>query len=250
MAVDVVASIADAVRRPLAVVFTVGEEGLGTLRGALHACAELQPEMVIALEGHGLDSVCVDAVGSMRSRLLVTGPGGHSWWDRGRPSAVHALVELLGEVLKKATDDPTVNVGTISGGDAVNAIATRAEAVVEARSLGEVALDAFTDRLGELVVRQPLELAVESLGRRPTGRLDRAHPLLAAVRAVREELGLPDTLGEGSTDANAAFARGIPALSLGCARGHDMHALTERIELASLRLGRAQLEGVLRRLVG
>ena len=249
MAVDVVEEVADALSRPLALVFTVGEEGLGNLRGALHACTELQPEMVIALEGHGLDSVCVDAVGSIRSRLTVTGPGGHSWWDRGRPSAVHALIGLLGEVLEAPSDDSAVNIGTVSGGDSVNAIAARAEAVVEARSLDEAVLDAFTHRLGELAVGQPLELAVHPLGRRPAGRLDRAHPLLATVRAVREELGLPDTLGDGSTDANAALAQGIPALSLGCARGHDMHALTERIELASLRLGRDQLEGVLRRLV-
>ena len=58
--------------RPLAVVFTVGEEGLGNLRGALHACGELRPEMAIALEGHGLDDVCVDAVGSVRARLPCT----------------------------------------------------------------------------------------------------------------------------------------------------------------------------------
>ena len=56
-------------------------------------------------------------------------------------------------------------------------------------------------------------------------------------------------LGDGSTDANAALAHGIPALSIGCARGHDMHAPTERIERASLALGVAQLEGVLRRLL-
>ena len=38
---------------PVAVVFTVGEEGLGGLRGARHACHELVPEAVLALEGHG-----------------------------------------------------------------------------------------------------------------------------------------------------------------------------------------------------
>jgi len=69
------------------------------------------------------------------------------------------------------------------------------------------------------------------------------------VRAARAEVGLPDILSDGSTDANAALAHGIPALSIGCARGHDMHALSERIETASLALGVAQLEEVLRRLV-
>ena len=77
---------------PLVVVFTIGEEGLGGLRGARHACRELAPEAVLALEGHGIDRVFTDAVGSLRVQLTVTGPGGHSWWDRGRPSAVHELV--------------------------------------------------------------------------------------------------------------------------------------------------------------
>ena len=54
VAVDVVEALAAELTRPLAVVFTVGEEGLGNLRGALHACGELQPETAIALEGHGL----------------------------------------------------------------------------------------------------------------------------------------------------------------------------------------------------
>lgn len=249
VAVNVVEALAGKLTLPLAVVFTVGEEGLGNLRGALHACASLEPEAVIALEGHGLELVHVDAVGSTRARLSVSGPGGHSWWDRGRESAIHALVDLLAGLVHGADRDPAVNVGTIEGGEAVNAIAARADAVVEARSLDGGALDAFETRLQGLVVADPLHVSVEPLGRRPAGRLDRSHALLAAVREARAELGLPDVLGDGSTDANAALAHGIPALSIGCARGHDMHATTERIEIASLELGRAQLEGVLRRLV-
>ena len=69
------------------------------------------------------------------------------------------------------------------------------------------------------------------------------------MRDVRAGLGLPDRLGDGSTDANAALALGIPALTLGCARGADMHAPTERIQRSSIALGAAQLDGVLRRLL-
>lgn len=227
---------------PLAVVFTVGEEGLGGLRGARHACATLDVEAAIALEGHGLDQVFTDAVGCVRVSLTVTGPGGHSWRDRGRPSAVHSLVALLARL-------EGVNVGLISGGEAVNGIARRAEAAVEARSLDEAELEDVHRRLRALTVPEGLELAVETIDRRPAGRLDRGHPLLAAVRETRAELGLPDELGEGSTDANAALAAGIPALSLGCARGADMHTPAERIERDSIPLGVAQLEGVLRRLL-
>ena len=101
---------------PLVVVFTVGEEGLGGLRGARHACRELAPGAVLALEGHGSDRVFVNAVGSLRVRFTLTGPGGHSWWDRSRPSALHELVELLHEMIASAPAQLSVNIGLIDGG--------------------------------------------------------------------------------------------------------------------------------------
>ena len=126
---------------PLAVVFTVGEEGLGGLRGARHACRELAPEAVLALEGHGADRVFTDAVGSVRVRLTVTGPGGHSWWDRGRPSAVHELARLLTSMIASVPAPLPVNVGLVEGGTGVNVIAAGASATVEWRATDQAALD-------------------------------------------------------------------------------------------------------------
>ena len=234
---------------PGALVFTVGEEGLGNLRGITAACAELRPDAVLAVEGHGLHHVIVDAVGSLRASVRVTGPGGHSWVDRGRPSAIHALLELGVSLARESSADVPVNVGLVSGGRSVNAIADEAELTVEARALAEDVLERFAKRLAGLDVGPPLRLDVEIIGRRPAGQLDRGSPLLEAVRAVREELGLPDALGKGSTDANAALAAGIPGLTLGVANGDGMHTPGERIDGESLALGAAQLERVLRRLL-
>ena len=234
--------------RPGAVVFTVGEEGLGNLRGAVAACQGLQPAAVVAVEGHGLERVLVDAVGSARLRVLVEGPGGHSWVDRGRPSAVHGLLALGQELLAHATLDNPVNLGTISGGQSVNTIAAQAEVIAEMRSLDEEPLDAFV-RAAESLVHEPLTVTVEGVGRRPAGRLDRASPLLAVVRSVRQDLDLPDELEAGSTDANAALARGIPAVALGCSYGEGMHTTGEWIESDALKLGVRQLAGVLEKLL-
>ena len=248
-AIAVVERLPHDLRAPLAVVFTVGEEGLGGLRGARHACGSLRPRQAVALEGHGLDVVYADAVGSVRVALRATAEGGHSWWDRGRPSAVHALVAILAALLADPPAGVALNVGRVSGGEAVNAIARRAEAMLEARSLDHESLAGADARFAGLRAKEGVRLALETLDRRPAGRLDRSHPLLDAVRSVRGRLGLPDRVGEGSTDANAALAQGIPALALGCARGADMHAPSERIERSSIPLGAAQLDGVLRRLL-
>jgi acetylornithine deacetylase/succinyl-diaminopimelate desuccinylase-like protein len=229
----------------LAVAFTVGEEGLGNLRGGLHACRALRPDAAIAVEGHGLDEVTTEHVGSVRARVTVSGPGGHSWWDRRTPSAIHALVRIADQLAGDGA-----NVGKISGGEAVNAIAGHAEMLVERRSLEQPELEAFEARFGALAVPAPLALDYQLVGRRPAGRIDPEHPLVRTIRDVRAQLRLADHCGSGSTDANAAAALGIPAVALGCARGSGMHTLHERIDLCSLELGVEQLARVLGALSG
>jgi acetylornithine deacetylase/succinyl-diaminopimelate desuccinylase-like protein len=224
----------------LAVAFTVGEEGLGNLRGALHACRSLRPVMAIAVEGHGLDEVVTEHVGSTRARVTVRGPGGHSWSDRGTPSAIHALLPIGAELAYSGA-----NIGRVSGGGAVNAIAAEAELLVERRSVDQAELDAFEEGVRQLDVTAPLHLECEIVGRRPAGRISREHRLVRGVREVRRSLGLPDAFGSGSTDANAAAAFDVPAVSIGCTRGSGMHTLGERIELEPLELGCRQLGAVI-----
>ncbi|HET6868833.1 MAG TPA: M20/M25/M40 family metallo-hydrolase [Solirubrobacteraceae bacterium] len=229
----------------LAVAFTVGEEGLGNLRGALHVCRSLRPAMAIALEGHGLDEVVTEHVGSTRARVTVRGPGGHSWSDRGTPSAIHALLPI-GTGLAMAG----ANIGRLSGGGAVNAIAAEAELLAERRSLDQSELDEFEAGVAEFMVDRPLSLEHEIVGKRPAGRIARDHPLVRTVVDVRRSLGLADGFGAGSTDANAAAAFEIPAVSIGCTRGSGMHTPGERIELEPLELGCRQLGAVISALVG
>jgi acetylornithine deacetylase/succinyl-diaminopimelate desuccinylase-like protein len=230
---------------PGAVAFTVAEEGLGNLRGAHAACESLQPEAVIALEGHGLGAVVVDAVGSVRARVAARGPGGHSWSDRGSPSAIHALLDTAEELLAQATPETPVNIGLISGGRSINTIAEEAQLMLEMRALEEVSLERFVGVLESKRHNSTVSISVEAVGRRRAGRLPRDSGLLAAVRAARAGLGLPDALEAGSTDANAALALGIPAVSLGVAHGGGMHTLAEWIDTATLTLGAAQVEAVL-----
>jgi acetylornithine deacetylase/succinyl-diaminopimelate desuccinylase-like protein len=228
-----------------AVAFTVQEEGLGNLAGARGACAALRPEAVIALEGHGLESVVADAHGSIRARISVAGPGGHAWADRGRLSAIHELLRMGAELLDHGSPDAPVNIGLIRGGLAINAIASSAELTVEKRADDAGELGGFHAVLEGLATEPPLELGVEILGERPAGALERDHPLLATVLDVRRALGLELALESGSTDANAAVGLGIPAIGLGVSRGRDMHTVEEAIEISSLDLGARQLELIL-----
>ena len=188
VAVDVVERARAELARPFAVVFTVGEEGLGNLRGALHACGELRPEMAIALEGHGLDDVFVDAVG--------IGAGAAPRARPGRPLVVGSRPAQRAARAGLAAD------GAARGGLARGAAQHRPRHRRRRRSTPSPPRrrrrsrrarwtrrrsTRFAASLADLAAAAPLELTVEPLGRRPAGRLDRAHPLLAAVRAARAE---------------------------------------------------------------
>ncbi len=232
---------------PLAVVFTVGEEGLGGLRGAHHACRELAPEAVLALEGHGADRVFTEAVGSLRVRLTVTGPGGHSWWDRGRPSAVHELVNLLHAMTGRRQFGARAAVRQRRPD-------RRRDGGQRDRRPGQRGRRVARDRSGRARPAGGRAGGPDGLPRPAAGveRLDRlagsvplSHPLVAAVLRARHSVGLPQVTGDGSTDANAALAAGIPAIALGCCEGEDMHAPTERIRADSIGTGAGQLRAIL-----
>jgi tripeptide aminopeptidase len=230
-------------RRPEGVVLaaTVGEEGLGNLRGARAVVAAEQPAEFIALEGGGAGRLVATGIGSARFAVRATAAGGHSWSDRGEPSALHVLIE----VLQRHVSDPrteSVNVGSLHGGAGINVLAPVADATIEFRDLDERRLAAAAARLAA----EP-GVEVTELGRRPAGSVAPEHPLVRAAvgAAVSAGLGRP-RLDASSTDANAALGAGVPAVTVGLCDSHDAHTFEERVDVS--RLGPAL--GALAALVG
>src|SRR3954451_18739188 len=234
--------------RPLALVATVGEGGLGELRGDKGLLNERPAAAFVAVEGQMLHAIKTAAVGSVRLRVTVRGPGGHPWSDRGTPSAAHGLVDALSGALAEAHNAGIVlNVGTMHGGTVINAIANEAVAELDLRAEDDGLLQATAKRVQEVVGWAPdgLETTGEALGRRPGGRVSTDHPLVTAARRARDRAGLtPAEEGASSTDANAAYGRGIPAITVGVTPGGHAHRLDEYIALEPIAGGLAALEAL------
>jgi acetylornithine deacetylase/succinyl-diaminopimelate desuccinylase-like protein len=227
---------------PVLLAATVGEEGLGDLRGARAVLDAVACDAFVALEGHGIESIQTAGIASARLVAVASGPGGHSWGDRGRPSAVHALVRGLHDALD-AAGDGHVNVGVIRGGTSINTIAPAAEAEIDLRDADDAALDRRVGAVERALLGHGLE--VRHVGRRPGGRTPDDHPLIAAARAARRAGGLPAAEeNASSTDANAALGRGIPAICVSLTKGAGAHTLDEHIELAPLAGGVAALDAL------
>lgn len=233
--------------RPVWMVATVGEEGPGNLRGARHlfrpggAAATDGCAAFLALDGAGTRGVVHRGVGSVRHRLTVDGPGGHSWSDWGRPNPIAAIAGASTALTRLA--DPgarrgsgprvTVNLGRVGGGTSVNAIPEAAWLEFEVRSDDPGSL-ARTARAARRAIEQAvgpekgLRWRMESLGERPAGFTAADTPLIQAALAATRATGFEPELTASSTDANVPMSHGVPALTIGAGGvAGGMHTLGE-----------------------
>jgi acetylornithine deacetylase/succinyl-diaminopimelate desuccinylase-like protein len=228
---------------------TVGEEGLGNLRGIRKVMETYGSEIdyVIALDG-SLGSLVRQGVGSRRFRLVVTAEGGHSWGAFGSPSAIHSLGRIIAQIsdIRVPTNPKTTfNVGLISGGTSVNTIAARAEAVIDLRSLDVEELRRLEERMRRIVAdvcrHAGVSAEFELLGDRPVGMIAEEHPLCQMVRRIHQQMGVQTRCYPSSTDANVPLSMGIPAVTVGVTLGGNGHRTDEYIHTPPLTRGLGQI---------
>ena len=234
---------------------TVGEEGLGDLYGVRELVRDRaqQTDLFIALDGH-LGTIVNKSVGSKRFEVTLTAAGGHSWGDYPSPSAVHALgdaVHALTRITVSKEPRSSLNVGEVAGGTSVNAIAQEARFNLDLRSLDAKTLAGLESealkRVKQVARRPDAKVQIEQVGDRPAAKSDNG-VLVMAARAALKEVGETARTAASSTDANAAMAAGIPAISFGVYRGGDAHRLGEWLEPTSLLTGYRAFEALLKEL--
>jgi tripeptide aminopeptidase len=245
----------DGARPRLTFAATVGEEGLGDLRG-MRELMRTHPssfDAVIALDGH-FGTIVDKAVGSKRFEVTFTAKGGHSWGDYPSPSAIHALgdaIHALNHMVVPKEPRSSYNVGEISGGTSVNAIAQEAAFNLDLRSLDTKVLEGLEGdalrRIRRAAREHRVEVTIQQVGDRPAGKCDNASLVTLAKEALNA-VNVTIKTAASSTDANAAMAVGLPAIAFGVYQGGDAHRLSEWLEPESLQTGYRSLVELLKRL--
>jgi len=250
---------------PIEFVATVGEEGLGNLRGARAYFDALAADgtaahAVVAIDGPGDERIVHHALGSRRYRVTLDGPGGHSWADFGRPNAIHAAgraTHWLARMPSEFRDRLAVSVGRIGGGESLTAIPTRAWLDVDVRATDELALERADRQLRAIIQRAvddenrgamegTLRADVVLLGERPAGTLSVDHPIVALAMAATRDAGREPLSAVASTDANIPLSRGIPAITIGAGgRGGGAHTADEWFENANGARGLSRAAAIL-----
>ncbi|MGI9541111.1 MAG: M20/M25/M40 family metallo-hydrolase [Flavobacteriaceae bacterium] len=227
---------------------TVGEEGLGDLRGVKHLFRDSGPQIDswIAIDGGEIGRVNNKGLGSYRYRVTFKGPGGHSWGAFGLVNPHHALGEAISHFVAAADiytaqgPKTSYNVGVISGGTSINSIPFESIMQIDIRSIEPTRLDAMEALLEEAVNKAlihqngvkrqgpDLTVTIDKIGNRPSGELSDSLPLIQRVLAATSYFGAKPYLTRGSTDSNIPIAKGIPAVTIGRGgKGGKAHSLEE-----------------------
>ena len=225
-------------------VATVGEEGLGDLRGVKRLFNDTLKDRIdrfLSIDGEGLGVTHI-AIGSVRFRVTFKGPGGHSFGSFGVVNPIHALGRAMARIADfqvPSSPRTTFNIGRVGGGTSINAISGDAWMEVDLRSGDTVSLRAlekqFRQAVADAVAQEnarwnssALTANIEVVGMRPAGRLPSSAPIVQTAISVSKALNLPITFSEGSTDANLPLSLGIPALTIDAGgRGSGAHTDNE-----------------------
>jgi tripeptide aminopeptidase len=237
-------------------VANVCEEGLGDLRGIRAVVDRFgsEPLAYLVLEGLALGQVYHRGLGVRRYRIRIRTAGGHSWIDYGKPSAIHELTglssRLTGLELPRLPRT-SLNIGTIVGGLSVNTIASEASLELDLRSEGPQELERLVravEKLAQETEGPGIAVSLEPIGQRPAGEIPANHPLVRRAVLSLQKQGLLPHLNIGSTDANLALSRGLPAVTIGLTTGGKAHTVHEFVNLTLLGKGLEQLAGLVQSL--
>jgi len=235
-------------------VANVGEEGLGDLNGVRYLFKQSpyrdRLREFISIDGSNPARIVSGGTGAKRYRITLRGPGGHSYGNFGRPSPIHAagrIIDRLADMEVPKIPKTTFNVGRISGGTAVNAIAEECSFEVDLRSENPGMLDKIEVKLFEAVrtgvedenkarsaSKTSLKVETKLVSNRPGGQTPEASPLVKASQWAASATGHTPELTFGSTDSNIPISLGIPAVTMGGGgKSDNAHSLAEWFEPAN-----------------
>jgi len=200
-----------------------------------------RPDMVVAVDG-GLGPVNYGALGIYWTRYHFTGEGSHTNTSTGKPHPAHAMADAIRSIyelrIPEGRGGAVYNVGMVGGGKVFNAIPQDVWFTMDLRSVNPALLDSLDTEINQRVraaaEQNHVGTSMEQVQhQRAAGTADmlrdrRAHPIVQTALDIHRFLGIESSAeATGSTDANMAVTRGIPAIAVGRARGGDQHTLSE-----------------------
>ncbi len=231
---------------------TVGEEGLGDLRGVRHLLTKGKYKgraaAFFSLDGSGGDTITTGGAGSKRYRISFKGPGGHSYGAFGIVNPMVAMSQAVVDLYKVTVPKSvktTYAASVVGGGTSVNSIPDevwmdfdlRSESAAELATLEQKFLTiidgaAQNENAARSIRDGKIRAEKKVIGDRPAGQTAASSDIVRHAEAAYRSEGIKLKFQASSTDANLPMSLGIPAVTMSrVVNGGRAHAPDEWIDV-------------------
>ncbi len=215
----------------------------------------LDPTFAVVLDADDFEIV-VTQKGLIHLKIIIAGKkahGAYPWLGvNAIDIAVKVLAELkslnLGRPANKYLKPPTMNIGTIRGGDKVNVVADRCEFELDLRYLPGMSAENLLRRIKKIVCRHCVGFKLEIEGVQKPYDIAESHPLVRGLQSAGKKIGVscPVRGSEGATVITFFQDKAIPAVATGFGCEGMAHMADEYAKIDSLYKGSLVLEEFLK----
>lgn len=215
----------------------------------------LKPSVALVLDADDFEIV-VTQKGLMHLKITVNGRKAHGAYPWLGSNAIDISLDILAELKRlkiafapnKYLKPPTMNIGTIQGGDKVNVVAPRCEFELDFRFLPGSSSAALLKRIRKIVHKHARNSTVEIEGIQKPYSISETHPLVSGFKNAGAKFGTvcPVRGSEGATVITFFQDKGIPAIATGFGCEGMAHMADEYIKAGNLYKGSLILEEFLK----
>ncbi|MEM9226821.1 MAG: peptidase, partial [Verrucomicrobiota bacterium] len=218
---------------------------------------KLPVEAGVIVEGGTLGRLSYTSLGMSRNLIQCKLPDGYDFSRFSAAGAVSILNRVISAILAlRIPKEPVTQIilGAVEAGTTYNTIARTGSLRYEIRSeqvglVGELN-EQIASLCGEIRTATDVEIELKEVARRHNGGLEFAHPLVAGVRGIMQELEVDPKVAPSTGELAAMIEKGIPGITLGMTHGQHRHLFDERVEIEPIFTGLAQLLAVLQAIDG
>jgi len=215
----------------------------------------LKPDAALVLDADDFHIV-VAQKGLIHLKVKIRGRRAHGAYPWLGQSAIDMALKILQEVKSyrftgisnKYLRSPTVNIGTIQGGDKVNVVADWCEFELDLRFLPGMSADEILKGIKSIIRKHTKKYKIEIEGIQKPYLIKEAHPLVQSLSKAMRKIGIRPVIrgSEGATTISFFDECGIAAVATGFGCAGCAHSADEYVKINDLYRGTLVLESFLK----
>jgi acetylornithine deacetylase/succinyl-diaminopimelate desuccinylase family protein len=215
----------------------------------------LKPSCALILDAQEFN-IIVAQKGLLHLKIKIQGKKAHGAYPWQGVNAIDVAIGIIKDIEKykfrhkrnPLLRNPTVNIGTIHGGDKVNIVSDWCEFELDLRFLPGMSDSYILKTIKNIIRKYTKKFKIEIEGQQEPYEIDKRHPLVRYLLKATKEVGRRAKVSgsEGATTVTFFQEANIPAVAFGFGSKGCAHITDEYIRISNLYSGAKALENFLK----